>query len=101
MHDTIIKIAVKLTYVSQSMANSNPISASGIPMTCKTIACTAIVTVPAKGGAASVASVADKLIKDNIHYTFSRQASAINRTNNFEFIQFYKHPGGKIHTIMG
>ena len=47
------------------MANSNPISASGIPMTCKTIACTAIVTDPAKGGAASVASVVDKLIKDN------------------------------------
>ena len=54
------------TYVSQSMAKSNPISAPGIPMTCKTIAWTVIDTAPAKGGVASVPIVDDKLATEVI-----------------------------------
>ena len=51
------------TYVSQSIAKSNPISAAGIPMTCKTMPWTANGVEPAIGAEARVAIDDDKLIK--------------------------------------
>lgn len=55
------------TYVNQSIAKSNAMSADGIPITCKTIPWTAIGTDPLIGGAASVAIVDDRLFKNNYY----------------------------------